>query len=279
MTPSRQTPFADWPARLAAAAASTHGRIARMHVVREIGSTQDEARRLDLPPGEAVIAWRQTAGRGRLDRAWADTGEDGVAVTVALGRAPSARLSLLGAVATAIAIENVLARSVASAVDRPPPVGIKWPNDIVVAGRKLAGVLIEQSDGVALMGVGVNVTQRGWPAELAASATSIAEVVTSVHRGCDDGSAPVPTHAPIDRIDVVCALLRAIAAALDLDDATLVAEFHARDALTGSTRTLRCGDERVAGTIVEIDPMRHLRVRRADGAVVTLPAALTQLER
>ncbi|MFO0875230.1 MAG: hypothetical protein U0575_14835, partial [Phycisphaerales bacterium] len=185
--------------------------------------------------------------------------------TAVLDSAPSARLALAGAVAAARAVEAVLAPRGRASARRSLRVGIKWPNDIVVAERKLAGVLVERIEGVALLGIGINVAQRNWPAPLAEIATSLAEIARS---GRD-----------VDRLDVACALVESIAATWSEPDASLESEFHARDVLTGTSRTLRCGGERIAGTIVEIDPMSHLRVRVAEGLVRRLPAELTQLER
>ncbi len=110
-------------------------------IVPETTSTQDAARRLDAAPGTVVIAGRQTAGRGRLGRVWADTGDEGIAASFVCAVAAPERMAVACAVATARAAESVLGRLV----------GIKWPNDIVAEGRKLAGILIEQSGDRAVI--------------------------------------------------------------------------------------------------------------------------------
>ena len=93
-------------------------------------------------------------------------------------------------------------------------VGIKWPNDIVVNSRKLAGILVEQSDHRAVVGVGINVRQSSWPAELACRAVSL--------RQLDCG---------VDRIDVLTNLIAAIDRALCATIDVLAQEYSLRNAL------------------------------------------------
>ena len=126
-----------WPARLEQVIASQCTTLKRVTVLRETDSTQDAARRMNGKPGDVFIAWRQTAGRGRLGRQWADTAENGIAMTIVLDRGAyqPAALAVSAAVGTAMAIESVLNR----------PAGIKWPNDVMIQGRKNAGILIDRS--------------------------------------------------------------------------------------------------------------------------------------
>ena len=133
-----------------------------------------------------VVADRQSAGRGRRGRAWhAPAGTSLLASILVRPRLPQsllATLSLTTAVATAEAL-----RRVASVAAR-----VKWPNDVLVEGRKIAGILLESRvrTGASLgppsvqggrtapvttvIGIGVNLGQREFPPELAASATSVA---------------------------------------------------------------------------------------------------------
>src|SRR4051812_9760198 len=118
----------------------------RLHL-REVGSTSDRARELAVagaPHGALVTAAAQTAGRGRQGRAW--TTQPGAAVTMSLVlRDPPPLLPLVAAVAVAETIGDEAA--------------IKWPNDVLVAGRKVAGILAEgrPHEGWAVLGIGVNV--------------------------------------------------------------------------------------------------------------------------
>ncbi len=127
------------------------------HVIHydTIGSTNDEVRRLaaaGAPHGTVVHADEQTAGRGRLARAWfSPPGNLYVSILLRLDL-PAARvaeLSFVTAVAVAEAVKALLPDRVETIV--------KWPNDVLVAGGKIAGILIENADGIVVIGVGLNV--------------------------------------------------------------------------------------------------------------------------
>jgi BirA family biotin operon repressor/biotin-[acetyl-CoA-carboxylase] ligase len=244
-------PIEHWPTRLEAVLPAD-GLLKRIFVMRETDSTQEAAQRMNAVDGDVIVAWRQTAGRGRLGRAWADTGEAGTACTfvVALDAEGLEKLAIASAVGTAHAVEAVLGR----------PVGIKWPNDIVIDGRKLAGILIETAGGAASIGVGINVFQLDWPADLADRAVSLAQL------GC-----------VIDRIELLEKLLPEMDAALRIDAAAVVGAFAARDVLTGTEQAFRCGERVVAGRVLRVDPLHGLAVR-VDGEEIWLPAATTTVQ-
>lgn len=108
----------------------------------------------DDPEGAIAVADHQTAGRGRLGRSW--VAPPGTALTVSvLLRPPSdrkiAQLSLLGGLAAAEAVEEELEFWRSSQ--------IKWPNDVIINRRKVAGVLAEARDGAVVLGIGINVNQ------------------------------------------------------------------------------------------------------------------------
>lgn len=161
-------------------------------------STNDVASRLaaaGAPDGTTVVADTQTAGRGRLGRAWFSPPGTGLYVSVVVrldppgGRAACdplmapvpapARLTLLAGVALAEAVRRATGL----------PVELKWPNDLVFCGRKLAGILAEASaqDGVLdyiVLGIGINVRLVRFPPEIAARASSLeAELGRTVDRG------------------------------------------------------------------------------------------------
>ncbi|MHC4992542.1 MAG: biotin--[acetyl-CoA-carboxylase] ligase [Planctomycetota bacterium] len=234
-----QTPLEQWATRLQRQLDDRGGVLRHAHVVRETASTQDAARRLGARPGTVVVAGRQTAGRGRLGRRWNDTREEGVAVTMALDAAALPRLPLVMAVATAETTEVWMAGARA---------GIKWPNDVLATdGRKLAGVLIERADGVALIGVGINVNQTHWGPALSGRATSLYET-----RGA--------AGSPPDRLEVVATLLERVEGALQTTDNELRRGFVARDVLVGRLAWFRSGRDEVHGRVLEIDPLRGLLV-------------------
>lgn len=141
-------------------AASAAG--ATFHWLQHVDSTMDEARRLirggDEGNGDkcksvfAVAAARQTAGRGTRGRQWSD-GEGNVMLTVAV---PTARLPVAPLTLTPLRVGTivhaVLSRHAASC-----DMQLKWPNDVLLDGGKLAGTLVEVEDDYMLIGVGVNV--------------------------------------------------------------------------------------------------------------------------
>ncbi len=242
-----------WTGRLDAVLSGNPGPFDRVVVVRETASTQDAARRLDSKPGTIVVAWRQTAGRGRLGRAWVDTLEEGIAASfVVTAPAQTERLAVACAVAAARAAESVLDRSV----------GIKWPNDIVVDGRKLAGILIEQSGERAVVGIGMNVLQTRWPPRLAGRAVSLVQL----------GSRPEPP----ERLTVLVALVHAMNETLPADGLRLCDQFARRDVLLGTRVVCRRGQRTITGTVLKVDPIHGLLVV-SDREQVYLPAAVTTI--
>jgi BirA family transcriptional regulator, biotin operon repressor / biotin---[acetyl-CoA-carboxylase] ligase len=105
--------------------------------------------------GLVVVAEQQVAGRGRLSRAWESPARAGLLVSVLLRPSlpPTALplLPLLAGLALADAVEAVA----------DVPVGLKWPNDLLVDGRKLGGILVERApDGAVVVGFGINVSTR-----------------------------------------------------------------------------------------------------------------------
>lgn len=110
-------------------------------------STQDVAR--DLPIGSMVVADHQTAGRGRSSHSW--EAPAGTALLVSFVLAPNPLLSLAAGVAAAEACGR--------------GVRLKWPNDLLLEGRKVGGILVEASPARAVCGIGINLT---WAPEGAA---------------------------------------------------------------------------------------------------------------
>ncbi|MBL8602860.1 MAG: biotin--[acetyl-CoA-carboxylase] ligase [Myxococcales bacterium] len=146
----------------------------------ETGSTNDDARALGLrgaAAGTLVLADAQTAGRGRRGRVWqSPPGANLYFSAVLRPRRPLSEVPSL-TLATGLA----LCEAVAALVPPEHTPQIKWPNDLVVGGRKLAGILIEgsltgPSLDFAIAGVGINVLGATLPAEVAHLATSMAQL-------------------------------------------------------------------------------------------------------
>lgn len=144
----------------------------------EIDSTNTEAKRIAEGTagaqghGTVVVAEEQNAGRGRRGRDWDSPRGDGIFFTILLkpdmdpSNAPM--LTLVKALATA--------KGIAKSTGLAP--AIKWPNDVVVNGKKVVGILTEMSAQVdyinhIVVGTGINVHQKGFPEEIAAKATSL----------------------------------------------------------------------------------------------------------
>lgn len=131
-----------------------------LHYFAEVGSTNDEARRLaetGAPEGALVAAEAQTAGKGRAGRRWLTPPGAALAFSLvlrpALTPAHAARLTMLAGLAVAEAVEAVVTR----------PVALKWPNDVLVEGAKAGGILVESGltgDRLeyAVVGIGLNVS-------------------------------------------------------------------------------------------------------------------------
>ena len=146
-----------------------------LHELGEVDSTNDEAAAraaAGAPHGAVVVAAAQRRGRGRLGRAWFSPPGDNLYISCLL-RPPLAPVAVPPVtLAAGVAVCEVVAGFGVHAA-------VKWPNDVVVAGRKLAGILTEMTTrGASLeflvLGIGVNLATRAFPPELAAIATSIA---------------------------------------------------------------------------------------------------------
>ena len=142
-----------------------------------IGSTNDVARDLlehGAPVGAVVIADEQTAGRGRQGRSWQTPPGAALAMSVILrpGARWLPRVNMLGGLAVCELAENLGCEDV----------GIKWPNDVQISGKKVSGILCEATwSGErfcgAVLGIGINVRTDFQGTALAATATSLESAV------------------------------------------------------------------------------------------------------
>jgi BirA family biotin operon repressor/biotin-[acetyl-CoA-carboxylase] ligase len=210
-------------------------------------STNERAKELaaaGAPHGTLVTADEQSAGRGRQGRVWTAPPRSALLMSLVL-RELDELLPLAAAVAVADAV--------------PPAAAIKWPNDVWVDGRKLAGVLVEgrPQEGWAVLGIGLNVTTSEFPGELAGLATSL-------HLS----GAAVETEA------VLASVLRSLERWLAEPAATVLAAWRERDALSGHS-VRWSGGEGVAGGI---DDSGALIVQTNSG-LVTLDAGEVHLLR
>jgi BirA family biotin operon repressor/biotin-[acetyl-CoA-carboxylase] ligase len=225
-------------ARAGAARAMTLG-TPRLHL-RDVDSTNVRAQRLaarGAPHGALVTAAGQTAGHGRQGRAWVTPAGRALACSLVL-RDPPRLLPMLAALAVA---------DVADRLDRAGrAAAIKWPNDVLLDGRKVAGILAEgrPQEGWVVLGVGLNVAveESGFPPELRELATSL---------GCQ----------PPQVETALGLLLERLAHWLGAAPAEAMDAYRARDALAGRAISWNGGH----GTALGVADDGRLRVRPADG--------------
>jgi BirA family biotin operon repressor/biotin-[acetyl-CoA-carboxylase] ligase len=217
----------------------------RLHL-RATESTSDRAKTLALagaPHGALVTAAEQSAGRGRQGRTWTTPPGTALAMSLVLRDAPPL-LPLVAAVAVAEAC------GVGAA--------IKWPNDVLLEGRKVAGILAEgrPHEGWTILGIGVNVAvdPRDLPAELHATAGTLG-------------------RTPADVEPFLSELLGSLERALALPTAELLDAWRARDALAGHAVAWTGG----AGTAAGIDGEGRLIVTLPGGGRTTLNAGEVHL--
>lgn len=227
-----------------------------LFVMASTTSTSDDARaaaKEGAPHGATWVAEEQTAGRGRRGHAWVSPAGEGLLFSVLVR--PACAPSSLPPIALLAGL------AVYEAVRRAAPdadVRCKWPNDVTVGGRKLAGILVEAVTVGArveavVIGIGINVHTRVFPPELSDRATSVALVT----RGAppDRATLLADTLASLDRD------LHAVAArGLGLVRSRL----ESADGLRG--RRVR-SDAGVEGLASGIDDDGRLQVRREDGSI------------
>ena len=231
-----------------------------VHALDTTDSTQSEAQRLaaaGAPEGTVVTARHQRAGRGRRGHDWWDAPGQSLLASVLL-RPPgpvttAPQLSLVGGLAVADALAAVAS----------VPARIRWPNDLLVDGRKVCGILAEAASGGGgagrlhhvILGIGINLAQTAFPPALADRATSL-RLLT--------GRAPVADA-------VLAAVLAEVARRYDAwragGFAALRTAWLERSTLPGQPVRLPDGSE---GVGVDVGDDGVLVVRAADGRLVRL---------
>jgi BirA family transcriptional regulator, biotin operon repressor / biotin---[acetyl-CoA-carboxylase] ligase len=202
--------------------------------------------------GLVVVAESQSAARGRLDRSWSSPPRAGL--TFSMLFRPTVDPALWPLLPLLVATAAAYATRDRAEVD----VRLKWPNDLMVAERKLAGILAEVVGGAVVVGVGLNVSTRR--DELPrADATSL-----SLERGA--------AAEPADRAPLLLAILRSVASAYQGwlegagDAEPVLARYRALSATLG--RTVRAelpGGATLEGVAADIGPVGQLVVAAADG--------------
>jgi len=189
-----------------------------------------------LPAGSVVLAEEQTAGLGRHGHGWHSERGNGIYCSIVLHPSPVLTLAL------GLATSEAIARSAGIACD------LRWPNDVMLDGKKVAGILVQLADGVAIAGIGINVNHRALPVEL--EATSL-----RLHAGKE-----------FSREELVRALLHSIPAFVAEDTETILRLFtHSSSYAAGRRVVVEQPDGLVEGVTAGLDPAGFLIVRKDDG--------------
>jgi BirA family biotin operon repressor/biotin-[acetyl-CoA-carboxylase] ligase len=190
----------------------------------------------ELPLHSVVIAGEQTAGQGRHGHTWHSEAGTGLYFSIVLEPSPVLTLAL------GLAAVEAVAQTTGVAVD------LRWPNDVMLDGRKLAGILVHLANTKAIAGIGMNLNHAAFPPEL--EATSL-----KLHTGKE----PPAT-------DLMIALLHSIDAFAAEDKETTLRLFsHASSYVAGRRVTVSLPDGVIEGTTAGLDSDGFLIVRKDDG--------------
>ena len=217
-----------------------------LEVIREVDSTNLELqRRRDVAHGTVLLAERQTNGRGRRGAQWQSVPGQSLAFSVGLRpdtpRSQWPRLAL----ASGLAVAEALRRFGLEAE-------VKWPNDVLVKGRKICGILVQATEDLAIVGIGLNVGQPGFEGELDGVATSLhLEGLSDV-----DG---------VGLLTTVLAELEGWTRQTGSDFHHLVARLRECCALTGKQVTLKAVDGSHSGLVRGVGDSGALLLETRDG--------------
>ncbi len=241
----------------------------RIEFKAETSSTNDEAWLYadeDAFDGLVVFAEAQTAGRGRRGRIWQS--HRGASLLLSIGISGQ-KHSIAGdwlSIIAAIAVHETISKF----SDTRPT--IKWPNDVLVCGRKISGVLVESRQSQSetrnhVVGIGINCLQHQghFDGPLANSATSL----------------ELLSHRPIDRSAVAIHLLHALDQRLahpeTLNQESLRSDWLSKADALGARVTLEHNSQQHTGTIIDLDPTAALVLQLDEGGIRAFNAADTSL--
>lgn len=222
-----------------------------------VSSTMDVARQeaeQGAPEGTIVVADEQTAGRGRFGRHWVSGSGQNLLFSVVFypEQTALAGLNIIASVAALTAIQRTTALSPT----------LKWPNDILIAGKKMSGILIETAvrDGgvlYAVLGFGINVNfDPSRTPEIAGLGTSLSKELG------EQVSREALLEAILEELSTLYERLKAWAAVRHRWEASLET--------LGSHVRVQWGDRVEEGLAEAVDPDGNLLLRRSDGTVVTM---------
>ncbi len=243
---------------------------AHLHHFYKIGSTNTAAMAAaaaGIAEGSVFLAEEQTAGRGRGANSWESARSAGIYCSVVLRPSLPPSDVLVLALAAGLAV-----RAAIEQVDARVSVDLKWPNDVLIAGKKVCGILTEMSAEVTrvryvVVGIGINVNQASFPKELEHEAISLRMATGS------EGS----------RVELAAALLKS----LDREYRLLVEQADARQSILqrfaeqsswvrGKQVRVEENGSRVEGTTEGLDERGFLQVRTAQGLQTILSGTVRE---
>ena len=226
-----------------------------MKVLSKTDSTNEEIRRnLTLPEGAVIIADHQTHGKGRQGRFWhSETGTGLYLSTLVKPGLPVEKLALITLMAGLATISAILQQLPSL------PLKLKWPNDILLNSKKIAGILCEYvpKTGV-IIGIGINLNQTSFPIEIQDIATSL----------------KLETGNTFNRTDLVISLLKKLGSEyeefLQEKRTDLIKKWTDKTDMFGKTTTIHQKGKFLTGTAIGLDIEGRLILKTSDGKQHTL---------
>jgi BirA family biotin operon repressor/biotin-[acetyl-CoA-carboxylase] ligase len=238
---------------------------AKVHVLEKTESTNDYLKKFTHNNNKiiACLTEYQSAGKGRLERQWHSPFAENIYLSLLIpfnqDFSELSGLSLITALAICHAIENVIALPDAG-------VSVKWPNDILVDGHKLAGILLEieaESNGYSqlIIGVGINVNMQS------VTKKDITQKWTSLYKLC---------NKYLDRNILTAKLIDTLINYVSRFFAHGITEFmqdwQQRDCLVDKDICIINGKHKTCGTYAGINEKGHLKIKTVDGKILTFSA-------
>ena len=222
-----------------------------IHWFPVVGSTMQVAAELSskgCTSGTVVCADEQTAGHGRYGRGWHSEAKSGLYISVVLRQQIPAESLPVVTLALGLAATEAILSATGVTCD------LRWPNDVMAAGKKCCGILVQLDDGAIIAGIGVNVNQTAFPEELQPLATSL-RIVSGVPQ-----SREVLLERLLESIDSFMETLR-----VDGKDAILRMFSQASSYVRGRRVVVDQGSTSLEGTTDGLDASGFLFLRKNDG--------------
>jgi len=234
--------------------------IDRVVVVESVESTMDEAiRRSGNLTGLLVVSSEQTAGRGQRGRRWDDADRCTLPCSWLIDATQIEPTRLAAIVGCAVH------QTLCAFVPSTETLMIKWPNDLVIRSgereRKVAGILIEQSNSITNIGIGINCAQAesDWSPETRSRRVSLAQL-----------------GARVNRLELVCMLIEHLSRWIAHNDPIAIRAYdQAHNAMVSTRRSFMYNNKRITGIVDRLDPLSWIEVRTST-RVHRLPVAQTR---